>query len=62
MLSLKCIRLITCAEKQSKETEATTEQKVATGSYQTIQPQLREASESTATLQEEPIQLQMTKS
>ena len=38
------------------------EQEHVTGSYQMIQPQLRETSETVATSQEEPSQLQMTTS
>jgi len=53
MLSLKCIRLTTCVEEENKETEGTT-------SYQMIQPQSRETSETIATSEEEPSQLQMT--
>ena len=60
MLSLKCIRLTTCVEEENKETEGTTEWEHATGSYQMIQPQSRETSETVATLEEEPSQLPMT--
>ena len=60
MLSLECIRLTTCVEEE-KETEGTTEREHATGSYQMIQPQSRETSETVATLEEEQSQLQMTR-